>query len=380
MRRALPAFLLLLAFTAIPLDAQQWTARRVLRLGEEEGHSFGRINGIAATPAEFFVLDAMESRVHVFNQAGKQLRTFGKRGSGPGELSNMPTHLVLWSNRLVITDVMNRRVNLFGLDGAFVDSRPLEPLAGFPMYWAPLAERVVYMEQPLPMAMPGRKTEDSYTLYAIKSPWDAPAQKLAEIGRKPSTDVAMSGSTVKMKMDMRTPVPFVASDGRQRILVATSDTYRISILNADGKAMGALSRPIARRKLTSAEIARLRKATDSTMTAGFAKGAASFGQSGGSMPKPEVDLILPEYLPIIAAMLAGDRFVLVNRPTSATGSENQATNWDVLGYDNRFLGTLRLPPRFRPNIMLGDRVYGVEQDDLDVESVAIYQLTGPGKR
>jgi hypothetical protein len=137
MRRTLPVTMLFLLVLLAPLHAQQWSAQRVLSIGEEEGTSFGKITGIAATANELYVLDGMESRVYVYDTKGRKLRTFDKRGAGPGELSNMPTHLVLWPNQLVIPDAMNRRVNLFGTDGKFVDSRPIDPMAGFPLCGAP---------------------------------------------------------------------------------------------------------------------------------------------------------------------------------------------------------------------------------------------------
>src|SRR5688572_17105479 len=92
---------------------------------------------------------------------------------GPGELS-MPTHLVLWSNQLVIPDAMNRRVNLFGTDGKFVDSRPIDPMAGFPIMWGLLADRVIYLLQPLPVPLPGQPaSSEGYTLHVIRGARDS---------------------------------------------------------------------------------------------------------------------------------------------------------------------------------------------------------------
>lgn len=350
---------------------------------EEEGIAFGRITGVAAAPTEFYVLDAMESRIHVFDAKGRLLRKFGKRGAGPGELSNMPTQLMLWENRLVVVDMMNRRANRFAVDGKFIDSRPIDPTAGFPLVWIAFADRVVYTQQPLPMAMPGTPTStDGYTLHVIKGAWDSPARKLADVAPRPMNDVSMSGANIKMKMDLRTPMPFIATDGNARILIATTDTYRIRIVNADGEIIGTLSRPSKRRKLSPAEITRLKKQLDSTMTAGFAKGAAAGAEIAArkvSVPKPDIELILPEYAPVIAGMIAGDQFALVGRPATLSADARPASEWDVIAYDNRYLGTPRLPRDFSPVTLTGHRLFGIERDDLKVESVAVYRLAAPRK-
>ena len=54
--------------------------------------------------------------------------------------------------------------------------------------------------------------------------------------------------------------------------------------------------------------------------------------------------------------------------------QGRPTDWDILGYENRLLGMIRLPARFQPRALLRDRLYGIEKDELDVQSVAIYRI------
>ncbi len=49
----------------------------------------------------------------------------------------------------------------------------------------------------------------------------------------------------------------------------------------------------------------------------------------------------------------------------------------VFGPDGVWLGSLELPPRFAPHHIGGDFVLGVWRDELDVESVRLYELTKP---
>ncbi len=84
-------FALVLSFALVAHgQAQQWSAQRIAQIGDDQGITFGLITGMAVAPdGRFFVLDGMESRIHVFSAAGKLERSFGRRGAGPGELGKM---------------------------------------------------------------------------------------------------------------------------------------------------------------------------------------------------------------------------------------------------------------------------------------------------
>jgi hypothetical protein len=68
--------------------------------------------------------------------------------------------------------------------------------------------------------------------------------------------------------------------------------------------------------------------------------------------------------------------VLVGR--TAQIERKAGTDWDVLAYDGKLLGTLRLPRNFSPRALASDRLYGVEKDELDVEAVVVYRIRPPG--
>ena len=56
-----------------------------------------------------------------------------------------------------------------------------------------------------------------------------------------------------------------------------------------------------------------------------------------------------------------------------------APNWDVFDRQGRFLGSLDMPHRFQPLRFLGDRIYGIWQDEMDVQYVLKLRITGlPG--
>ena len=50
--------------------------------------------------------------------------------------------------------------------------------------------------------------------------------------------------------------------------------------------------------------------------------------------------------------------------------------WNVFARDGRHMGEIRFPERFRPLQTVGDRIYGVWRDDLNVQYVVRLRVTG----
>lgn len=79
-----------------------------------------RPTGIATDPVSgrLYVADTGAHRIAVFDREGAFVSSFGRRGSGEGEL-NFPTHVAWARDRLYVTDSINGRVQAFDADGAF---------------------------------------------------------------------------------------------------------------------------------------------------------------------------------------------------------------------------------------------------------------------
>jgi hypothetical protein len=364
--------LLLSLGLAATVQTQQWTAQPLLQVGEDEGISFGAIADLAVAPdGRFFVLDRAESRVYVFSADGKLERSFGRRGAGPGELSNLTTALVYTQGQLLVVDASNQRLSLFAADGSFVRSRQLNFMQGMPVSWAATGARVAYLARPMPAPVAAQLGGvSSHTVFSIDPRTDAAADTLLRIPLPPDNTVMMGGATIKATFDMRAPQIYVAGDGLNRVLIAVSDTYRIRVLGADGKTIGWLNRDVPRRRYTKAELVRMKQQTDSMMQAGLRAGMSAAG-AARNMPAPQFDVVMPEFAHALTALIANERLVLVARSSNRVRAPSE---WDVLSYDNRLAGSLTLPAGFRPFALLNDRLYGVAKDELDVESVVVYRI------
>lgn len=72
----------------------------------------------ASASGGIYVLDAKESDVKLFSAAGRYVRSIGRHGSGPGELTGPSFRLELTEREVVVADNMLRRSVHFSLDGA----------------------------------------------------------------------------------------------------------------------------------------------------------------------------------------------------------------------------------------------------------------------
>jgi sugar lactone lactonase YvrE len=86
-------------------------------------NQFNGVTDVAIAPnGDIFVSDGhVNSRIVKFTADGKFVKTWGKKGSGPGEF-NLPHSVVFDSRgRLLVADRSNRRIQLFDQDGTFLE-------------------------------------------------------------------------------------------------------------------------------------------------------------------------------------------------------------------------------------------------------------------
>lgn len=70
-----------------------------------------------------FILDTGNSRIQCFSEDGKFQFTFGKRGQGPGELSNFASNIkILNDGNIYVIDNYQRRINIYSSEGRFLHS------------------------------------------------------------------------------------------------------------------------------------------------------------------------------------------------------------------------------------------------------------------
>ena len=106
--------------------ARKWLAN-IGTFGNEDGAFLDPI-GIAVGPdGLLYVADDARNDVQVFTPAGKHVRTIGEPGSGPGQLANIGSPLVV-GDRLYVADYDNHRISVFTTAGTFVETIESDPI------------------------------------------------------------------------------------------------------------------------------------------------------------------------------------------------------------------------------------------------------------
>lgn len=92
---------------------------------ENEEYLFSNLRSVQVDDEEnIYILDWKEIKIAVFDKNGDHVRTFGKKGQGPGEMS-MPVRMEMApGNSLIIDDMGNAKLIFYSLAGACLKEIP----------------------------------------------------------------------------------------------------------------------------------------------------------------------------------------------------------------------------------------------------------------
>jgi hypothetical protein len=110
------------------------TLQHELIIGEDDtdpNSMFSELRSILVDDQEnIYALDMKEIKIKVYDKTGKFLRSFGKKGKGPGEIE-VPIRMEMnRAGNIVIDDMGNNKLLFYGLDGSCVKELPTGK------YWA----------------------------------------------------------------------------------------------------------------------------------------------------------------------------------------------------------------------------------------------------
>lgn len=101
----------------------QLRLKQDLLIGRESGDENYIFSGLRSVQVDdqenIYVLDWKDIKIKVFDNEGKHLRTFGKKGQGPGELQSPSGMDLTQGGRLAILDRGNKRIAFYSLTGEF---------------------------------------------------------------------------------------------------------------------------------------------------------------------------------------------------------------------------------------------------------------------
>jgi hypothetical protein len=418
MRPLLPV--LLLAFAA-PTLAQQATSlpardrmlpgapAALYRVGAEEGESWELLSNVSGVDFDgsdnLYVLDAGNHRVLVFDARGGFVRAIGKQGGGPGELQAPAALAVLSDGTIAVADLGRGAFSLFSPQGAFVRNVQFVDSLGIPapempggvtsLTAHPSGGMAVFGALRLQLSMDGAAPAPpaaSVPVYLV--PLEGSARVLHRVPREAPV-VRSQGGAEKRRMRAAprafAPQPAwgVLPDGG---VAALRDAgYHVNIVDAQGRTIRVLRRPIEPRRVTrkdqdeARELAAERLRTGTGMVRmqvragpGGVERSVSSGGRAPDMSTTEIDeqlrdMQFAEVIPVIAGMRTDPQGrIWVARTARAVGADGPI---DLLTADGGYLGTL--PPQPLPDaISRSGRAAYVTRDDMDVEQVIVKRLPG----
>ena len=85
---------------------------------DDENYMFSQIGGVMVDVDEdIIVIDEKEVVIKVYDKNGKHLRTFGKRGGGPGEFNTARRIVLKGGKDIVVFDRGNNRLSYYSKEG-----------------------------------------------------------------------------------------------------------------------------------------------------------------------------------------------------------------------------------------------------------------------
>ncbi len=362
----------------------QWTLNEEVRIGALEGepeYQFGQVGFIAVdSKARMFVLDAQAQHIRVFTPEGKYEQTIGRPGGGPGELGASAMTLFMGpGDTLLVPDLGNQRINRYAPDGSSLGSFRLAFENGMPMAIAATRSGII-AEQVRPLRLPDRPVPDSMDAIITLG---TDGTVLDTIMKFPSgRTLTFTRDIPEINLFSAEPVWRLTDD--LRLWYGVNNEYRIGMYTPEGDLARIVSKPFERTPVTD---------RDQTKVLEFLETAwRDAGVPPPAIPRLKDAVSFAESYPAYAQFQVGPGQTMwvqhIQSPSALSEEEFASYNfledigapdWDVFDADGRLLGVVTMPKRFAPRTFVGDKIYGVWRDELDVQYVVRLGIVGiPG--
>jgi len=347
-----------------------WTVapEPLLEIGSAAGgpaEEFFEIAGIVRMQdGRIAVADGGAGEIRIFDPRGDHQWTAGRQGEGPGEFRIMTSLGTTPDGGVWVYDYSLQRITFVGSDGEIGE--------------------VTELEHPVPtLGMVGRLGDGSFVLAQL---WGAGpvAETLTEGLRRDPVVVAHFGAGGELVDTIGEfpgrEVQITLEDGRgvmgsplfgrtashtlwgNSLVVGDQILFEIGLYSSSGK----LDRIV---RIPEADLSLTREEIESTMAQQLADlpqsrrpGYRSFLEEAGL---PDTKPAYLHLLPDRAGNLWVSEFARYPTPPG---------EWTIFDADGRWLGSVIMPPDFRPYEIGADWILGVERDEMDVQRVKLYPL------
>jgi hypothetical protein len=319
-----------------------------LTIGRESGdenYMFSELRSVQVDDQEnIYALDMKEINVRVFDKTGRHLRTFGKKGKGPGEIDTPLRMEMTPGGKLVVEDFGSAKFVFFSLDGAVVKEIPLGKYQFLIRF----------------------KFNSQGNVYADARTYDETKSVSELIKFSPDFKPLVTIASFEDKRVPRVVAPFspsfalqLTSKGELVLAIVQTDKYEFTVMSADGK-------PV--RKIV--------KDYDPVKVAGAAKDRLLKDNSPENLP-PGYTVQIPGYFPAMYYFIIDDRDRLFVRTYEYEEKEDGPwLFYDVFDAEGRYVARFSLPEREMAFIVKKNKLYCMVQENEDgFPQVKRYDMT-----
>ncbi len=274
----------------------------------------------------FFRTAAADGLVHKFDAEGNLVKSFGRKGQGPGDLQSPGALDVLEAKTLVVNDAGNRRLSLFDLDGNFLRTVKLGEGGGSTSSVLTLA---ALGENKIVCAVHEGRT----------GPPDVIAARyrvlIKDLGDGRETELAVFDSEKPMsKFMVRViewePAVFLAKAGPDSVLVACSGSPEVALFSFSGKKRSSFTLDVERTKITWKHLE-------------FAVNADREPKNIEFLARNRADIKLPEYLPCFSRLALDAKGRILVYDLAAARFSREAS-FKAFATDGRLIATVKIDP------------------------------------
>jgi hypothetical protein len=354
-------------------EGETWVVSEspLLRLGSRGAppeQQFGRIRGVALLDnGTIVVADGMAQEIRLFDREGAFLRRIGGRGDGPGEFAALMRMFVVNGDSILTWDGHNQRVSIFSPEGVYVRQIQIDP------------------SQTGSVELVGRLPDGSLVLASLsaligaespglhRSPklflrYSEEEPPLDTIGILPGFEYAVEISESVVSFE----VPFArnaygAISGK-RIFLGSNDRFEIQQLDTAGNLVRLIRYRGAERSITSEEARDLEEKVVAYLDPSPNR-LRNIERLFREMPQPPLRPAYSGFLVDEEENIWVADWVSGFAPPQLTPKK-----WFVFKPQGSLLGSVRMPPGFRPIEIGSDYVLGFSRDELEIEEVDLYHL------
>ena len=290
-----------------------------------------------------YITDNQDQVIKVFDPDGRNMRTIGAKGAGPGEFMYIGYQTFLPDGRLLVMDSRSRKISLFNSSGEFLKSHQWKKQLGRLQFTTDssciVAEYIFKGDDPLE----GRR------LYIRE--YDFKGNEIRSFGEFISPEMKIhTDRNIIFGIDVpHSPQSIFASDQKRQCLYhCLNDKYTIEVFDKTGKVVEKIDRPYEPLPFTSKDIEEFR--------ARYEKSRSE------DMRKLTRDMAMPKIKTITPRMLVDDLGNLWVQTHEQKEEEDRTfTVYDIFNADGYYEARVWIDKS--PSLILKGKMYRMETDE-----------------